>query len=233
MSGTKNFVIVGGTSGIGLETAKLYHSRGHRVVITGRDADRSKKIASEIGDRATGIAVDLAEPEQIAAAFASIDRCDGLVICAIERDANTVRNYDVGRAKRLVVLKLVGYTECIHALLPKMSDDCSIVLFGGLAKERPYPGSTTVTSVNGGVNNMIRTFATELAPIRFNAIHPGIIGDSPAWKDNKAALEATAARTPGGVLATTKDVVGAVDFLLSNQSINGVNLYVDRGWVLT
>ena len=63
--------------------------------------------------------------------------------------------------------------------------------------------------------------------------HPGIIGDSPAWENNQAAIEATKARTPGGILASTKDVVGAVDFLLTNTSVNGVNLFVDRGWVLT
>ena len=233
MSDSKNYVIVGGTSGIGLETAKLYHSRGHRVVITGRDAERSQAVANEIGEGATGLAVDLAEPETIAASLSSVDRVDGLVIPAVERDANTVREYDVGRAKRLAIIKLVGYTESIHTLLPKMTDDCSVVLFGGLAKERPYPGSTTVTSVNGGVTAMIRTFATELAPIRFNAIHPGIISDSPAWENNEAAIKAVEARTPGGILATTKDVVGAVDFLLNNQGVNGVNLYVDHGWVLT
>ena len=233
MSEDKNYVIIGGTSGIGLGTAELYHSRGHRVVITGRDTERSQKVASGIGERATGLAVDLAEPEQIAGALASVDRVDGLVIAAVERDANSVREYDIGRATRLATIKLVGYTEAIHTLLPKMTDECSVVLFGGLAKERPYPGSTTVTSVNGGVTTMIRTFATEMAPIRFNAIHPGIIGDSPAWDINEAALKATEARTPGGVLATTADVVGSVDFLLTNQGVNGVNLFVDRGWVLT
>ena len=77
--------------------------------------------------------------------------------------------------------KLVGYTETIHVLCPRFTPDASIVLFGGLAKERPYPGSTTVTTVNGGVNNMIKTLAVELAPVRVNAVHPGIVGDSPAW----------------------------------------------------
>ena len=56
------------------------------------------------------------------------------------------------------------------------------MLFGGLAKERPYPGSTTVTTVNGAVSAMVRTLALELAPVRVNAIHPGVVGDSPAWE---------------------------------------------------
>jgi NAD(P)-dependent dehydrogenase (short-subunit alcohol dehydrogenase family) len=105
-------------------------------------------------------------------------------------------------------------------------------MFGGLAKERPYPGSTTVTSVNGAVETMVRTFATELAPIRVNALHPGIVGDSPYWEGNEAVIEATKARTPTGRLATMADVSAAARFLLENRSVNGVNLAVDGGWVI-
>ncbi len=146
---------------------------------------------------------------------------------------NTARDYDIDRAINLVTLKLVGYTEVIHALIPSLTDGASIVLFGGLAKERPYPGSTTVTSINGAVSTMAHTLAVELAPIRVNAIHPGIVGDSPAWSGKQDALDRTIARTPTGRLATMRDVAGATLFLLENQSINGVNLNVDNGWLLT
>src|SRR3970040_1154411 len=94
----------------------------------------------------------------------------------------------------------------------------------------PYPGSTTVTTVNGGVAALIHTLAIELAPIRFNAIHPGIVGDSPFWEGK--ALDAILARTPTNRLATMSDVVDATVFLLENRSVNGVNLYVDGGCVL-
>ncbi len=115
--------------------------------------------------------------------LAHVGRVDRLVIAAIERDANHVRSYDVASATRLVTLKLVGYTEVVHTLADRFTPDASIVLFGGLAKERPYDGSTTVTTVNGGISSMVRTLAAELAPMRVNAIHPGIVGDSPAWRD--------------------------------------------------
>lgn len=111
--------------------------------------------------------------------------------------------------------------------------NASVVLFGGLAKERPYPGSTTITTVNGAVSSMIRTLAVELAPVRFNAIHPGIIGDTPEWAGKAEALERTIARTPLKRLATMEDVAGATLFLLDNQAVNGVNLNIDGGWVLT
>jgi len=227
-------LIIGGTSGIGLVLAKTLVERGDEVVITGRDQARTDSVAKQIGGKTRGIAMDLAEPAKLAGQLASIGKVDHLVLAAIERDDNSVKNFDIARATRLVTLKLVGYTEAIHALVPKMGTDASIVLFGGLAKERPYPGSTTVTTVNGGVTTMIRSFAIELAPIRVNAIHPGIVGDSPAWNGKPPeVLERVRVRTPLGRLVTMNEVVGATLFLLDNKGVNGVNLYVDGGWLLT
>jgi NAD(P)-dependent dehydrogenase (short-subunit alcohol dehydrogenase family) len=224
-------LIVGGTEGIGRQLASHYLERGREVVITGRDTAKCEAIASDLGDQAGGIGFDLAQPETIAGALADIGAVDKLVLCAISRDNNPVREYDVPSAVSLSTMKLVGYTEVIHTLLDRLSDDSSVVLFGGRAKDRPYPGSTTVTAVNGAVSTMITTFAVELAPIRFNAIHPGIVGDSPFWEDKP--LDAVVQRTPTGRLATMEDVVDATVFLLENRSVNGVNLYVDSGWLLT
>ena len=112
-----------------------------------------------------------------------------------------------------------------------MSDDSAIVLFGGLAKDRPYPGSTTVSTVNGGVVALTRTLATELAPIRVNAIHPGIVGNSPYWKD-KSLDQVIDPHADAAACATMADVTDAVRFLLENRSVNGVDLRVDGGWMI-
>jgi NAD(P)-dependent dehydrogenase (short-subunit alcohol dehydrogenase family) len=82
----------------------------------------------------------------------------------------------------------------------------------------------------GGIASLIRTLAIELAPIRFNAIHPGIVGDSPFWESKP--LDAVVARTPTGRLVTMAEVVDATVFLGENGGVNGVNLYVDGGWML-
>lgn len=233
---TRTIVIIGGTSGIGLEIAKDAIARGERVVLTGRDAENARAVAATLGDAATGLAVDLSEPEGIRESLASVGSINGLVLAAIERDANTVRDYDIARARRLVTLKLVGYTETVHTLLDRMENsvDTSIVLFGGRAKDAPYPGSTTVSTINGGVEGLINTLAHELAPIRVNAIHPGIIGNSPFWAAKpEGVLEAYQSRTPGGELATMEDIVGAVRFLLDNRGVSAMSLNVDRGWRVT
>ena len=223
-------LIVGGTAGIGLELARRYHDEGHDVVITGRDGDRAANAAASVGDRVSGLGFDLAEPGGIAAALASVGPVSRLILSAIARDNNPVREYNIEGAMYLTTMKLVGYTATIHALLDRLSDDSSVVLFGGRAKDRPYPGSTTVTTVNGGVTSLIRTLAIELAPIRFNAIHPGIVGDSPFWEGKP--LDAVIDRTPTGRLATMEEVVDATVFLLENGAVNGTNLYVDGGWLL-
>ncbi len=234
MAGKGCAVVVGGTSGIGRQLAKALADRGEDVVITGRDKARAQGIAADIGGRTRGLGLDLARPEEIAGKLAELGPVSHLVIAAIERDDNSVRKFDIARALRLVTLKLVGYTEVIHTLVPRFAPDASIVLFGGLAKERPYPGSTTVTTVNGGVNNMIKTLAVELGPVRVNAVHPGIVGDSPAWNGKPPEmLKRVVDRTPLGRLVTMDEVVGSVLFLLDNKGINGVNLYVDGGWLLT
>ena len=232
----KTIVIVGGTSGIGLELARAVVARGDRVIITGRDADRANTIAASIGPDASGVALDISEPQGIQAQLAAVGPVNGLVLAAIERDANTARDYDIERAVRLVTLKLVGYTETVHALLDRLEParETGIVLFGGRAKDLPYPGSTTVSTINGGVEGLVRTLALELAPMRVNAVHPGIIGDSPFWAGKpEGVLDGYKARTPGGELATMVDVVDATLFLLDNQGVSGANLHVDRGWTIT
>ena len=227
-------VIVGGTSGIGLRLAETYAARGTDVVITGREINRCAELAAGIEGpgEVTPIALDLAEPDRIAAALEHVGAVDHLVLAAIERDQNSVREYDVQRAIRLVTLKLVGYTEVVHTLVPRLTDDSSILVFGGQALRRPYPGSTTITTVNGGVSGLVRTLAVQLGPIRVNAIHPGIVGDSPEWSSKPEAVERTAARTPIGRTVTMDEIVHASLFLLENRGVNGQNLEVDGGWLL-
>jgi NAD(P)-dependent dehydrogenase (short-subunit alcohol dehydrogenase family) len=225
-------VIVGGTRGLGLELARFYAGRGRDVVVTGRDGAFAEATAAEIGGSARGIGFDLAEPHAIADRLAGLGPVAHLVLAAIERDSNTIREYDIDAAVRLVTLKLVGYTAVINALLPKLADGASILMFGGLARDRPYPGSTTVTTVNGGVTSLVRTLAIELAPIRVNAIHPAIVGDSPQWVDLPAErVKALTDRTPIGRLVTMDEVIDATRFLLENGAINGINLAVDGGWL--
>lgn len=225
---TGSVVIVGGTAGLGRELAEHYAAAGQPVVLTGRDKARAERVAAEIGPHVSGVALDLTDPHGIAGALAGLGPVRHLVLAAIERDSNTVAGYDIANAIHLTTLKLVGYTETVHALADRLTGDGSVLLFGGMARIRPYPGSTTVSSINAGVIGMVRTMSCELAPTRVNSIHPGIVGDSPYWIGKP--LDAVVAGTLTGRLATMADVVAAAVFLMENNSVNGVDLAVDGGW---
>lgn len=226
----KHVVVVGGTSGIGREIARHFAAAGDRVLLTGRDAGRAEAVAAEIGGATAGLPLDLARPHGIAAALAGVERVDHLVLAGGERPRNSVADYDVDGAIQAATAKLVGCAETVHALLPRMSPDAAVVVFGGAAGSRPSPGSTVTSAVTAGVAGLVANLAVEIAPIRVNAVHPGVVGDSPAWRGQDTS--AIASRTPAGRLTTMDDVVDAVAFLLRNRAVNGIGLTLDGGWLL-
>ncbi len=233
MADRQTAVIIGGTSGIGRRLAETLAQRGEQVFISGRDKARAQAVAKEIGGNVHGLGLDLAQPQAIADALGEVGAVDHLVLAAIERDENSVRKYDISRAIRLVTLKLVGYTEVIHALAPRLAAK-------RLDRVVRRPGARAALSgLDDGDDgerrrhDMVATLAVELAPVRVNAVHPGIVGDSPAWTGKPPeVLQRVLDRTPIKRLATMADVAASVVFLLDNQSVNGVNLQVDGGWLL-
>lgn len=231
MAGKGTVVVVGGTSDLGKSLAVHYAEQGHPVVVTGREPGRAQQVATEIGHGAVGLNFDLSKPKEIAAALAGVKDVLYLVLVSISRDENSIKKYDIDQAVELVTLKLVGYAETVHALLPQIRPDGAVLLYGGMAKDRPYPGSTTVTTINGGVSTLVRAMSVELAPLRVNAIHPGVVGETPYWANKPAeVLERHRSRTLTGKLATVAEITDAAIFLLENKAVNGVNLDVDGGF---
>ena len=230
MSNGGAVVVVGGTRAIGLELVRHYAALGDEVLLSGQSQDNVTAAVAAVDGKVRGVAFDLARPESIASALTVAGPVRRLALVAIDRDQNSVRDYDLAKALRLVTLKLVGYTEVVHTLADRLTDDASIVLFGGMAKERPYPGSTTVTTVNSGVVGLTRTLVEELRPKRVNSIHPGVVGNSPYWSEKPVAIEKYTSETPLGRLATMAEIVDATVFLLENTAVNGVDLIVDGGW---
>lgn len=224
-------VIVGGTGGLGRMLAQRFADRGHDVVITSRTRATAEAAAQEIGAHTRGLALDLVRPETIAAALADVTEVDNLVITAIEQTPNSIGELDIAAAVRVVTIKLVGYAETVRVLHARFRPGASVVLFGGIAKERPYPGGTMITVINGGVSGLLKTLAVEIAPHRVNAIHPGIVGDSPKWRN--VPNHPHVPRTPLGRLVTMAEVADAVDFLLTNTGINAQDLHVDGGVLVT
>jgi NAD(P)-dependent dehydrogenase (short-subunit alcohol dehydrogenase family) len=227
-----SLLIAGGTHGIGTDIARHYAEQGWSVVLTGRDGSRAKSVAADVGGDTRGIALDLSEPEQIADALTDVGGIDHIVLAAIARDTNTLDKYDIDSARYLVTMKLLGYTAVISALRDRLSEDGSIVMFGGRAKDRPYPGGMTVGTVNAGIVGLMHALVVQLAPRRVNAIHPGIVANSPYWSANPEFPERVRQATPTGRSVTMEDIVDGVDFLIRNRSVNGIDLYIDGGWLV-
>jgi len=228
----KNVVLLGATQGIGRELAVAYAQRGDHVIITGREADRAAKVADEIEGDVDGIALDLARPHEIAESLATVGNVDRLVILGMVRDTNTLADFDVARASVLALTKVVGYTAAVSALRTRLSEHAAVLLFGGITKDAPYPGSTTLSTANSALVGMVRTLSIELAPVRVNSIHPGGIEDSPFGRQvPAAALDRARGQTLAHRLGTMNDVVDGCLFLLENPMANGIDLSLDGGRV--
>ena len=227
---TTSLVIGGASDGVGGVLARKFAGRGDNVIVTSRDSSRAEAAAKEIGGVTRGLAIDLSQPATIAAALDTVTEVDNVVITAMESVPVTLADFRIDDAVRSVTIKLVGYAEAVRVLRDRFRPGASVVLFGGLAKERPYPGSTMVTTFNAGLTGLVKTLAAEIAPHRVNAVHPGLIGDSPKWRDVPGHPHVAA--TPIGRLVTMAEVADATDFLLRNAGMNAQDLYIDGGFLI-
>jgi NAD(P)-dependent dehydrogenase (short-subunit alcohol dehydrogenase family) len=224
-------VVIGGTKGLGFEIARVAVGHGARVTLTGRDDTVAKQRAHELGERAVGAACDLTDWESIERLFDGIDVVDHLVLTALDRDFNTITDFRPDDCARTALMKTVGYATAVSKALPKFSEDASVVLFSGLSMWRPVPGSTTISMANAGIIGLVNSLALEIAPVRVNALTPGVVGGTAAVDDADPVradwFEAMRQRTPAKRLPTQADIVDAALFLMSCQGINGANLVID------
>ena len=177
---TTSLVIGGASEGVGGVLARKFAGRGDNVIVTSRDSSRAEAAAKEIGGVTRGLAIDLSQPATIAAALETVTEVDNVVITAMESVPVTLADFRIDDAVRSVTIKLVGYAEAVRVLRDRFRPGASVVLFGGLAKERPYPGSTMVTTFNAGLTGLVKTLAAEIAPHQVNAVHPASSGTAPS-----------------------------------------------------
>jgi NAD(P)-dependent dehydrogenase (short-subunit alcohol dehydrogenase family) len=155
---------------------------------------------------------------------------DNLVLTAFAPTPITLHGFNITDAIAATTVKLVGYTEVVRCLHSRLGEDAAVVLFGGSAKDRPYPGSTMVTTNNGGVSALAKTLAVEIAPHRVNALHPGVVGHSPAGETYPTTPPPDV--LPTKRLVTMADVADATEFLLRNPGVNGHDLNLDGGMII-
>jgi NAD(P)-dependent dehydrogenase (short-subunit alcohol dehydrogenase family) len=229
-------LVIGRGSGMARAVAVAARDAGARVVVAGRDQQGlTDAYAGEpdiIAER-----VDLTDEESIAALSQRLDGVDHVVSTASARARGHLADLDRDAVRRSFDTKVIGPLMLAKHVAPRMNDGGSIMLFSGVAAAKIAVGTMAVAITNGAVEVLARSLALELAPIRVNAISPGVI-DTGAWdelgdKGKAAYFDRIRSRNPAGRIGTTGDIADGVLFALTSPFLTGTTLHVDGGEPLT
>ena len=227
-------LVVGGTSGIGLATALAARRAGARVVVAARSEDGLRR-AREADPALETLAVDMMGPE-LPAAVEDLGPLDHLVVTAADAVVGRIADLDEARARQVLASKVWGPCRVLRAALPHLSPEGSVTLFSGAASQRASPGFALGSAVNAAVEALAVSLAAELAPLRVNAVRPGII-DTPVWSERVPELRAQVfgtlvPRLPSARAGTAEEVAGAVLYLMTSRYTTGTILTIDGGYLL-
>ena len=236
---TLHIVVVGGSSGIGLASARLLLARGHAVTILGRDRTKLDEAQEALGGGANGKAVnaeaiDAADRVALDALFARIAPIDHVVIAASGgAGAGPFASVDPAGVRRGFEAKFWVHWNAAQAALLHLARDGSMTFITAASSRLANPATAGLAAINGAIERLVPTLARELAPLRVNAVSPGVI-DTAWWADKPAGLfEAQSRKAPLGRPGSADEVADAVAFLVHNRFVTGVVLDVDGGLHLT
>lgn len=229
-------VILGGSSGIGLETARAALVEGARVTITGRSRDRLEAARRVLETDVRAIALDVTDEPGTRELFASFDHVDHLFITAgvVSFDAKLAP--DSSAMRGAIETRFLGALYAAKYGATKMGAGGSITFMSGTAGTRPLPGASVATASCAAVEGFARALALDLAPIRVNTVQPGLV-DTPFLDllgDRKEALlQEYARRLPVKRPGRPEEIADGVLFLMKNGFVTGITLTVDGGGLLT
>jgi NAD(P)-dependent dehydrogenase (short-subunit alcohol dehydrogenase family) len=218
-------LIVGGTSGIGEATAAAFLARGDEVTVAGRDPDRLAAALERL-DGARGETADAGDRAAIAALASRLAPIDVLVFAASGgRGAGPLAELDLADLRDAFEQKLWPALTTLQAALPAMAPDAGIVLVTAGSARAAVPGTAGLAAVNGALEAMVQPLAAELAPLRVNAVSPGVV-DTPWWSRQGDALrtsvfERFGSWLPAGRIGRPEEVAAAIVALATNGYVTG------------
>ncbi|HYY01631.1 MAG TPA: SDR family oxidoreductase [Mycobacterium sp.] len=227
----KTILVVGRGSGIARAVALLARSEGARVIVAGRD--RAKLASSYDDNGVSAETIDITSDESIAALAGKVGRLDHVVSTASARARGKLADLQRQNLLQSFDTKVIGPTMLAKHFASQINPGGSLVLFSGVHAFKHNVGYLGVGITNGAVDFLTRWLAVELAPIRVNAISPGVI-DTGAWdamgEDGKRDyFEHIAAHNPTGRIGTPNDIAAAVLFAMTNTFMTGMTLKIDGG----
>jgi len=224
-------VVLGGTSGIGLATAELAAAQGATIIVASSNPDSVKGALETLPDSATGEAVDLTNSGEVAAFFDRLEPFDHLVFTAGESlTLLEVGTMDLDKARKAFEVRYFGALGAVGAAASKIRPGGSVVLTTGAAGDRPAPGWSVAASICGAVDSLVRALAVELAPLRVNAVKPGVVR-TPLWA-GAMDYEQAAGGLPVRRVGEPEDIAAAYVFLMNEPFATGSIVSVDGGHVI-
>lgn len=230
-------VVLGGTSGIGLATARVAARQGAAVTVVSSNPANVRRALAELPSSASGEVADLSDSAQVDAVFERIGELDHLVFTAGDAvQLQELSSMDLGLARESFTLRYFGTLAAVRAAAPRIRPNGSIGLSTGIAGDRAGAGWSVGASICGAVESLTRALAVELAPIRVNAVSPGLIR-TPLWArmpavDREQMYASSAGSIPAGRVGEPHDVGEAFVFLMNQGFATGSIVTVDGGAVL-
>jgi NAD(P)-dependent dehydrogenase (short-subunit alcohol dehydrogenase family) len=234
---SKRVVVIGGTSGIGLATARAAMEAGADVVIASARQSSVDRALSELGAQATGRALNVSDVSEVKSFFSEAGEIDHLVYTAGESLVlMPLSELDIEVARNFFQIRYFGTLSVVAAAAPHIRPSGSITLTTGVASVRPHPGWSIGASVCGAVEALTRALAVELAPTRVNAVSPGVIR-SPLWAEMGEAqreqlYKSVGESLPVGRVGETDEIASAYLYCMTQTFATGSVLTVDGGTVL-
>jgi NAD(P)-dependent dehydrogenase (short-subunit alcohol dehydrogenase family) len=226
-------LVVGGTSGIGLASARLLHTRGATVHVAGRSKSRLDNLAATDPDL-IGHQADAGHPDELNALADAIGTIDWLVVSYSGGDGvGPVADLDLATLRRAFDAKFWGHIATIQAALPHLASDGSITLISAISARAAMPGTAGLAAINGAIEALVKPLAVELAPIRVNAVSPGLV-DTPWWSGmpeeaKRDYFAQAAAALPTRRIATAEDIAEVVVLAATNANTTGTIIETDGG----
>lgn len=230
----KRVLITGGSSGIGLATAKIVSEEGGQAIIVGRNMEKLHLAKQKLKETDKVYSVDVTSEEQVSKMFEKLEDVDHIVTAAGPPAGDMpLLDLPVAKAKEMFESKYWGQYYCVKYGVPKLRKDGSIILFSGWISRKPMAGLPTFAAIDGAIESLTRVLSKELAPIRINAVAPGVI-ETPLWdsieKDTrKNIFKSFADKLPVGRIGQTTDVAKTLIFLMNNDFVTGSIVDVDGG----
>jgi NAD(P)-dependent dehydrogenase (short-subunit alcohol dehydrogenase family) len=233
----KRVVVLGGSSGIGFAVAEQASTQGAQIVIASSNPERVQKAVEKLEGNAQGHALDLSDESAVEIFFANLGAFDHLVFTAGDQlHLNDLAATDLQQARRAFELRYWAALAAVKYGSKNIRKGGSIVLTTGIAGQRPRKGWVIAASVCGTIEALTRALAVELAPIRVNAVSPGMVRTN-LWQSMTATerdglFESVGNSLPVGRVGEPHDIEQAYLFLMQEEFSTGQILVVDGGTVL-